>query len=280
MGGFRPSVGLVLGLAWPLLAQDVPPGPSPRPSVQDPDRLLSFPRLLLEDAVDLGTSPLRADAGDWTQVLVAAGAVAGTAILLDRPVRRGFQRSLTPGRDRLASNLEKLGGNAGIALAGGMWLYGAAFSPAVKSTAVDAIAAGLIANGVLVPALKELAGRARPSEGMGPNAFRGFSGRESFPSGHTTLAFTLASVISLHAEEAWVTWTSYGLASAVGLARLEQDQHWASDVVAGALLGTAVGRTVTRFNQSGRTGRRASWTFEVEPRLGLGSAGLTARLTF
>lgn len=38
------------------------------------------------------------------------------------------------------------------------------------------------------------------------------------------------------------------MATLVGLARIEQNVHWASDVMAGAIIGTAVGKTVVHLN--------------------------------
>jgi membrane-associated phospholipid phosphatase len=41
---------------------------------------------------------------------------------------------------------------------------------------------------------------------------------------------------------------AYALAAGIGLSRIEANRHHLSDVVAGAALGTIVGRTVTRVN--------------------------------
>jgi membrane-associated phospholipid phosphatase len=71
-------------------------------------------------------------------------------------------------------------------------------------------------------------------------------------SGHTTEAFTLASVISEHYQEPWIEISAYGLAGTVGYARLNNNRHWPSDVLAGAVVGTFVGKTVVRFNQEHR----------------------------
>jgi PAP2 superfamily len=59
-------------------------------------------------------------------------------------------------------------------------------------------------------------------------------------------------VIASHYEAIWVQVASYGLASAVGYARLNNNVHWASDVLAGAAIGTFVGRTVVGFNTEHR----------------------------
>jgi len=69
----------------------------------------------------------------------------------------------------------------------------------------------------------------------------------SFPSGHTSTAFSLATVAEQH--YGWkVGVPAYALASCIGLTRIEQNRHYLSDVLAGATLGVIVGRTVTRLD--------------------------------
>jgi membrane-associated phospholipid phosphatase len=69
----------------------------------------------------------------------------------------------------------------------------------------------------------------------------------SFPSGHTSTAFSLATVAEQH--YGWkVGVPAYALASCIGLTRVEQNRHYLSDVIAGATLGIIVGRTVTRLD--------------------------------
>jgi hypothetical protein len=65
------------------------------------------------------------------------------------------------------------------------------------------------------------------------------SGNLSFPSGHTATAFVAAEF--LHQEygekSAWISIGGYGMASLIGLARVYNNKHWVSDVVAGAGIG-------------------------------------------
>ena len=76
----------------------------------------------------------------------------------------------------------------------------------------------------------------------------------SFPSGHTSTAFSLATVATQH--YGWkVGVPAYLLASGIGYSRIEKDKHYLSDVLAGATLGILVGRTVTRIDGQ-RAGRR------------------------
>jgi len=93
--------------------------------------------------------------------------------------------------------------------------------------------------------LKQSFGRARPFEGEGTHHFDPFSGHDSFPSGHSTNAWAIATAISAHSD-GWVFPTiAYTLASNVSIARLNSNVHFPSDVVAGALIGRAVAKSIT-----------------------------------
>jgi membrane-associated phospholipid phosphatase len=66
----------------------------------------------------------------------------------------------------------------------------------------------------------------------------------SFPSGHATAAFSVATVVSYrYRNHKWVPWAAYGLATAIGLSRIATQAHFASDV----FLGSAIGYTVARY---------------------------------
>jgi len=66
---------------------------------------------------------------------------------------------------------------------------------------------------------------------------------DSFPSAHTALAFAGAHVIYKEFKDSnrWLAYTGYALATGVGIARMVNNRHWLSDVLAGAgfgILGT------------------------------------------
>lgn len=60
----------------------------------------------------------------------------------------------------------------------------------------------------------------------------------SFPSGHTTAAFSLYALLALLLERKNMGWIWVLIASLVGLSRVYLLQHFWIDVVAGALIGT------------------------------------------
>ena len=103
----------------------------------------------------------------------------------------------------------------------------------------EALADSLIVGG----ALKEITQRARPLAGRERSEF--FDGGVSFPSGHSTQAWAVATVIANeYRHRRAVQIAAYGIASAVSVARFTGQKHYLSDVLAGSALGFAVGRYV------------------------------------
>jgi membrane-associated phospholipid phosphatase len=139
--------------------------------------------------------------------------------------------------DTCGSTGSTAGGAAMVPLVGAMFVAGR-FAPQgrFRSATYD-FAQALIVNGAYTNILKYSVQRTRPDG----------SNNLSFPSGHTSTAFSLAAVAESH--YGWkVGVPAYLLASGIGLSRIEKDKHYLSDVLAGATLGIIVGRTVSRLD--------------------------------
>jgi membrane-associated phospholipid phosphatase len=152
----------------------------------------------------------------------------------------------------------------------------------------------IIFSGALTGVLKGLAGRARPfvSLDTNPSDFRLGRGitrgaYQSFPSGHTTLAFAAASVVTSESQRWWshgiwiVAPLMYGGATLVGISRMFNDAHWASDVVLGAGVGTFSGIKVVRYTHGHSKNLIDRWLLsaEVVP-LPDGTAGVGWKLAY
>lgn len=230
----------MLGLSNTAGAADAPP---------------SYPNLLLEDIQSVVTEPLRWQNQQWKNFGWASLAVVGTAVVIDSPLRDEMRRQ--PKDNNFMLNIERFGAEYSIGVVGGFYLAGSlADNDTAIMVAQDGLTASIIASGLITPALKIATGRSRPYENTGTSDFQslGTSKRNSsFPSGHTTEAFALASVISAHYEETWIKSSAYTVAALVGIARTYHDAHFASDVLAGAFIGGWVGHGVVAHNQSRRT---------------------------
>lgn len=76
---------------------------------------------------------------------------------------------------------------------------------------------------------------------------------QSFFSGHTSIAFATATSIYLHSHKKWwVGLISYGVATGVGISRMQRQAHWASDVFVAGVVGTAVSSFVYDQSQKRR----------------------------
>ncbi|NCO35799.1 MAG: hypothetical protein AUJ92_21485 [Armatimonadetes bacterium CG2_30_59_28] len=91
-------------------------------------------------------------------------------------------------------------------------------------------AEALMATGIATELLKATVNEKRPNS----------DARDSFPSGHTSAAFAMATVLGEDMPQ--YKWPVYGAAAVIGWSRVEVgDHHW-HDVIAGAALGHLIGK--------------------------------------
>ncbi|MEJ2495343.1 MAG: phosphatase PAP2 family protein, partial [Ignavibacteriaceae bacterium] len=101
----------------------------------------------------------------------------------------------------------------------------------------------------------------------------------SFPSGHTSTAFTIATVLSQRIDNTYATIALYSFAGLTAVQRIYADKHWFSDVVLGAALGTAVGIKVVKLN-SEYDDQESSVKMNVYPVVGNRGYGAGLMLSF
>ncbi len=242
---------------------------------------VGLPTLLVKDAQHALTAPARWDPEDWRRAAWLSGAVLGVGLLLDRPIQDAVQRHRSSGLDTLARRFEPFGsaGYSALILAG-FYGYGSfAGDQRAIDVAKDGLATSLIASGLIVPVLKFAVGRSRPNADLGTGHFQPFSqGNASFPSGHSTQAFAMATVIASHYSDVdWVPYAAYGTASLVGFSRIYHNAHFTSDVLAGAAIGVLVGQGVVGFNSQRPDGRGYAIVPAVVARR---TPGLALQVTF
>jgi len=269
--------GLMLGVAAAASAQSLPaearleetPVAEPGGSSLDPGGDVSaaadssspgafsnVPCMAGRDTVSVLGAPLHWTGEQW---VIAGGAAAGLVLVsafADVAVRDHTQSHQSAALDDLTRIVEPFGRTYSLAVLGAYGIVGFVFHDAeARDTAIDGLIATALASGIITPTLKAVIGRTRPNATTDPLDFHPFSGSDlAFPSGHATQAFVVASVISAHSDQLWVSATAYTLAGLVGFARVYHNAHWTSDVVAGALIGTLVGRSVVALNKRIRSG--------------------------
>jgi undecaprenyl-diphosphatase len=107
-------------------------------------------------------------------------------------------------------------------------------------SAVGAAGSAAILGIFVFKALKRLSRRPRPCQ-LQPHCWATILPPDqfSFPSGHTMTAFSIAMVVSYFYPT--LEWPLYFLALSIGLSRVVLGMHFLSDVLAGGLLGSALG---------------------------------------
>lgn len=206
------------------------------------------------------TGPFHSTGKTWTKV-GAFAVIEGGLFLADKSIRSWAIDLM--GRNEKLQNTSQY-----ITNFGGTWetytlaafgAYGFIFkSEKVKTTTLLALQSYL-ASGAMQFVVKYLTGEQRPSyidpdnappgpKFHGPSfAFRIGGSNTAFPSGHTTAVFAAATVFAEeYRDRPLVPIISYTAATLVGLSRITENAHWASDVFAGAALGYVTGLQVVR----------------------------------
>jgi membrane-associated phospholipid phosphatase len=121
-------------------------------------------------------------------------------------------------------------------------------------------AEGIAVSSAISGIIKGLVGRARPFVTPGEpwhwEFARGWTDARYFsmPSGHTTAAFAFAAAATVTftrgapAQRAAMATAAFLGALLVAFARMYSNQHWLSDEVAGALLGSSTGFVIARWH--------------------------------
>jgi len=242
----------------PSEAQGTLPSPSTQATKQAQPTLQGMPRQILRDQKFLWLRPFRMKRSDLPWVGLIAGTTAGL-IAVDRRVGQGLSDSPPGVGYHFSHDVSLIGGPwTDLGIAGATYLFGRSrAAPRTQTTGL----LGLEAVGdslVVVEILKYATERPRPTFSGGHVRDHNadgefFAGGTSFPSGHSTAAFALATVLfERNRDKAWAAPLAYGCASLVGVSRITMRMHFPSDVFVGAALGYMIGRHVARGPERSR----------------------------
>ena len=199
--------------------------------------------------------------------VLTAEALAGTAVLtrFDTKIARwwispGIQGS--PSRSRVVGDLTHV--NETTLTAAAILSYGIGrlvHSPTFADVSLHT-AESVVLTSVISQVIRGPLGRTRPSVDItDPYHFqfgKGFThfDNRSFPSLHSATAFAAASALvgEIGERDPGATWFAapvlYTAAAIPGLTRMYLNQHWASDIAAGAFVGTLLGNRVVHYAHS------------------------------
>jgi membrane-associated phospholipid phosphatase len=226
----------------------------------------------------------------WSAAFLAGSIALSTA---DVRIAEGWNNveHRSPSRDNLARNFAKI--QEGTLTVGNLALWGIGRLTGMNALAdvsfhaAEAVVIGSLASQLVRGPL----GRSRPhvtnfTDQYDFKPFKGFSDFKyrAFPSIHTASAFAAATVYTLETKRrapkaTWIVGPiAYLIAAGPGVSRMYNGQHWASDILAGAFVGTFAGAKVLRYNHDVKPTNRVN-RFMLGSRnvqLGLGSSSFSA----
>ncbi len=207
------------------------------------------------------TKPFHATGEDWSNFGKFAILAVGVSFA-DKPIQKEgleFSQKETS-LNKVSTKISELAGFSGIII--GLATTGTVGliikNEKLVNTTLLATQA-LITGSAITTSIKYLAGRRRPysylpSEEARPTFMGPFSKdpngnsfNNSFPSGHTTVSFAIATVFaSEYRDNNLVPIIAYSLATLVGVSRISENQHWTTDVFTGAAIGYLSGKQAVK----------------------------------
>jgi membrane-associated phospholipid phosphatase len=209
------------------------------------------------DTKDIVLFPKRWNSNQW----ILAGtitAATGALIIVDDNIQSWVQSHKTSGLNDISKYIAEPWGtnkfhkNYSLIASAGFLSYGIIANDSKATHCAFSGVKAFFLTGALTYIPKSIFGRQRPNQKDGPDNYdwRGAFQGESFFSGHTSVSFAFASVVAEYYKTTkWVPIVSYTFASLTGLSRIYDNKHWASDVLAGAAFGIAIGKLVARNDQ-------------------------------
>jgi membrane-associated phospholipid phosphatase len=181
----------------------------------------------------------------WWQGAIVLGGLSGL-MLLDKPTQRYAQDNRNQSANDLAAGLRHFGqpevyGSITLGILGAGLISG----NQDITRAGGRLATTLALAGATSTLTKLTLGRPRPSQSLDADGFVPFSGQQAMPSGHTTMAFALATTLADEIHNTWASVGLYTVATGVGWSRVNDNKHWLTDVAAGAVLGVTSSKLVS-----------------------------------
>jgi undecaprenyl-diphosphatase len=215
--------------AWPQTAADSALAPSP-------DSLAPY----IAHGAPLAGHTIR-----WYEPLAVIGGI-GLLSSLDQPIANRVRDGRSSSALSVANGWARIGTpvvygpvTLGI-LAGGLISHNSKVTHSGLRLAFSLALAGAAYGG-----LNSTFGRERPNANTSAFDFDPGHFDRAFPSGHTTMAFAMATSLADDVHPIWAKIGLYGAATGVAVSRVYQEQHWFSDVVGGAVVGFASAKLVS-----------------------------------
>lgn len=218
---------------------------------EDPENRLLTPFLkhVVADQKQFWTTPTRFRIQDLKWAVPFVGVTAGF-IASDQWWSK--QVPNTPNQLNRSLNISDYTTYSLIGISGGSFLLGQITNnDHMKEAGLLSGEAAINSTGITY-LFKEITQRQRPLDGNGNGNF--FSGGSSFPSEHSAIAWSIASVMAHEYPGTLSQIAAYAAASAVTVTRVTARQHFPADAIVGSALGWYFGRQVYRAHHDPEVG--------------------------
>ena len=269
-----------------LIARSVPaqeqPSPQDQARIADPGKR-AFVKTFMKDELQIWTSPFRRSSyasHAFPKYVLPFTLITGALIATDHQTANLLPNSID--QATWSRRVSQVGAPYTLAAMAATMYFISKATGNEKAREVGFLGAEAIAHSQIVTlVLKSATQRERPldfnANRSGGTAF--WKGGDSFPSGHASGSFALATVFAYEygREHPWVPYVSYGLASVVTASRLSAQKHWASDVFVGGTMGFLIGRYVYKTHHDSRVdGEAPTRADRVIPQFGMTAHQATA----
>lgn len=222
-------------------ADTLPDAPAAQVSVTEK----RLPLAVLKDQIPIWTSPLRIRTHDliW---LLPLGAAMTVTLTTDTDAMRDLSRDRSFNKASVDASNTVLGSE--IAIPVGLYATGL-LKGNIHARETGILGGEALADGVIMEeAGKLIFRRERPlyNNAAGDFFAANVTTNGSFPSSHSTLAWTLAAVVAAGYPSKWVQLVVYSMASSVSLTRVLGQEHFPTDVLVGGATGWLIGHYVSR----------------------------------
>jgi hypothetical protein len=231
------------------------------------------------DFQNIVTAPARWDSSDW----ITAGIVTGIAAGLydnDAKIQQWVLDHKTTTTDNIGDNVTSLGLTYTPVLLGGMYLYGYIADDNKMRKTVLLTVESVVLTVVFVQTLKYATQRHRPYTGDGPHTWDGLglhgsNSKFSFPSGHASTDFAIATVIASEYDNFFVPPLAYGIATITALNSISHNDHLSTDVFVGSAIGYFAGKAIVASHRNSKES-----DLSLTPMISNGELGMVLTLRF
>jgi membrane-associated phospholipid phosphatase len=200
----------------------------------------------LTDTGNILSSPARWNQSDWLEASLVMGAAVGL-YTQDDHIQRWVQKHKNATTSNLADDAKKIYLLSFPAIVG-LGAYGYISSDNKAQTTFLLSAESFIITGAFVQVLKHTTGRHRPYTGdphdTWSSGYTSNGSYQSFPSGDTSTAVAIATVVATEYDNMIVPPLVYGISALIALERVHNNAHWSSDVFVASAIGYFTGKAV------------------------------------